>query len=80
MHLALCDPADSTRETLQRDLRIEEGYASFDTAISKGFDGVFICTPPSLHVAQAARALEASCDVFVEKPLSDRLDGIDALC
>ena len=42
-------------------------------------DAVFVCSPPVFHVEQARQALRAKAHVFVEKPLSDRLDGVEAL-
>jgi predicted dehydrogenase len=67
------------RCAVQRDLGIVEGYAKYEEALRDRFEAVFVCTPPALHVPQARLALEAGCDVFVEKPLSDRLEGVDEL-
>ena len=47
-----------------------------------GLDLVYIATPPFLHQAQAAAALEAGKHVIVEKPLAmtiDQADGMIAL-
>ena len=40
-----------------------------------GFDGVIIATPPSLHAEQAVYALKKGYYVFLEKPMSNDLDG-----
>lgn len=37
-------------------------------------DLVFVCSPPADHVAGVRLAISAAADVFVEKPLADRLD------
>ncbi len=42
-------------------------------------DAVLVCTPTHLHAAHAALALENGCHVFIEKPVSDRLDGLGKL-
>lgn len=42
-------------------------------------DIVAICTPPSLHLAQAKEALAAGCHVFLEKPMVESLAEADAL-
>lgn len=42
-------------------------------------DIVFVCTPPVFHVPQALQALRAGAHVFVEKPLSHSLDGVEEL-
>jgi predicted dehydrogenase len=39
----------------------------------------FVCNPSSLHVPTALAAIRAGSHVFIEKPLSDRLDGVDML-
>jgi predicted dehydrogenase len=41
---------------------------------------VIIAAPSDLHIALASEAIGHGCDVFVEKPLSHSLDGVDALC
>ena len=38
-----------------------------------------IATPSSLHVPLALVAAQHACHLFIEKPLSDRLDGLDQL-
>jgi len=40
---------------------------------------VLVCTPPNSHTPLALQAVTAGCHVFVEKPLADKLDGVDAL-
>lgn len=77
--VAVCDPFDTHRTAVQRDLGIDEGYEDLDEALIHSFDAAFICTPPELHISQALRAMDAGCDVLIEKPLSDRMDEVDAL-
>ena len=40
-------------------------------------DLVILCTPPGQHAAQAAAALEAGLNVFVEKPFATEWDGLN---
>jgi predicted dehydrogenase len=77
--LAVCDPYEKNRLALQDEFGIREGYSDLEEALGKRADAVFICTPPALHVRQARLVVEAGCDVFVEKPLSDTLAGVDDL-
>ncbi|MFH2021080.1 MAG: Gfo/Idh/MocA family oxidoreductase [archaeon] len=42
-------------------------------------DAVLVCTPPSTHVELASIALKAGIHVFVEKPLSNTLEGVEDL-
>jgi predicted dehydrogenase len=55
---------------------------SFDTlqsALAESPDIAFICNPSSLHVDTALQCSEAGCDLFIEKPLSARLENVDRL-
>jgi predicted dehydrogenase len=69
--------ADSGRN-VERDLEIEP-FTDLGAALARRPDVAFICNPTSLHVATAMACLEGGCDLFIEKPLSDRLDGVDDL-
>ena len=40
---------------------------------------VFICTPTAFHIAHASLALKSGAHLFIEKPLSHSLEGVDAL-
>jgi predicted dehydrogenase len=42
-------------------------------------DGVLICNPTSQHLSPALTAAKLGLPVFVEKPLSHNLDGVDQL-
>ena len=42
-----------------------------------GFDAFIICTPPGSHVGYIAEAIKYNTHVFVEKPISNTLDGIN---
>jgi predicted dehydrogenase len=50
-------------------------FDSLDAALAHKPHAAFICNPSSLHVQVTRACLEAGCDVFIEKPLSDSLDG-----
>jgi predicted dehydrogenase len=50
-------------------------FASLDEALAQKPDIAYICNPSSLHVAVARACLIAGCDIFLEKPLADSLDG-----
>lgn len=70
-----------------RSDRCEEAQKQFDIAIyrdlsqalDQNFDAVLVCTPTSLHLSYAYLVAERGLHVFVEKPLSHSLDGIDRL-
>ena len=53
--------------------------ASYEEGLATDADCVYILSPTRLHVAQAKAAVELGKHVFLEKPLSDSLEGIDEL-
>ena len=72
--------------TLQSDgtLNVENTYniRSFDSlqsALAEQPRVAFICNPTSLHVPVALECLRAGCDLFLEKPVSNNLDGLSEL-
>ncbi len=54
-------------------------FTDLDDALAAGQDLVVVCSPSALHIPTAQAAVDAGCAVFVEKPLSDDLTGVDAL-
>lgn len=62
---------------LQADLRSQaaetfgEGrvFDTFERGLAAAPDAVFVCTPTTLHIAQAVQAVRSGMDVCVEKPL-----------
>lgn len=52
---------------------------SLGPALKRGVDAVLVCTPPSSHVPIAMRAAERGANLFIEKPLSHTLAGVDKL-
>lgn len=52
---------------------------SYEEGLATDANCVYILSPTKLHVEQAKAALEAGKHVFLEKPLSDSLVGIDEL-
>jgi len=42
-------------------------------------DGVLVCNPTALHIPTALVAVEIGCHIFIEKPISHNLDGVDKL-
>lgn len=55
-------------------------FQNYNDAIqSERPDVSFICSPTPFHLEQSLLALTAGCDVFIEKPIGDRLERIDEL-
>lgn len=54
-------------------------YNVLEEALGQGPSVALICNPTHLHVPTALRCAAAGCHLFIEKPLSHILDGIDEL-
>ncbi len=78
------------RHTLTDQLEIEPGievaakygvevYEDLEDALAAGPEAAFVCNPTSLHIPVALRLAEAGCHLFIEKPLSHSLEGVEAL-
>jgi predicted dehydrogenase len=72
-------------DTLQRDdsRNVEEDFARVFTDLGEALaarpDAVFVCTPSAGHLAIAQPAAQAGCHLFIEKPVSHTLEGVDRL-
>jgi predicted dehydrogenase len=54
-------------------------YRDFGEALGQDPDAVLICNPTSVHIPVALSAAEAGCHLFIEKPVSHSLDGLNRL-
>ncbi|MBI4620263.1 MAG: Gfo/Idh/MocA family oxidoreductase [Desulfobacterales bacterium] len=54
-------------------------FSSLDDALSERPNAAFITNPTNLHIPVALRCAKLGCHLFIEKPLSHNLDGIDEL-
>lgn len=73
-------------ETLTRDDTIDveqalalTAFGDLDEALAVRPDAVFVCTPSAGHIEIARRAADAGCHLFIEKPLSHTMDGVESL-
>lgn len=75
--LSLCDLNEQFIEETCADLHrpASECFQDFGEALAARPDLVFVCTPNHLHVPMGIQAVEAGCDVMVEKPISDRVES-----
>jgi predicted dehydrogenase len=70
--------------TVMEGVALEDKYRvrsfrSIDEALSENPDVAFITTITSEHVNMAVKAAQAGCHLFIEKPLSDSMEGINEL-
>jgi len=65
-----------------RDVEAEYKIKTFDRlpdALAEKPGAAFICNPTSLHVETAKACADAGCHLFLEKPVSNNLDGVREL-
>ncbi|MGZ5510677.1 MAG: Gfo/Idh/MocA family protein [Nitrososphaeraceae archaeon] len=55
-------------------------FYDLQSAIDWQPDAVFITNPVSMHITTAIEVAKHGCHLFIEKPLSHELNGIDELC
>lgn len=78
------------REKLRDNLSIEPNadleadyaltiHSELDQALNARPDAAFVCNPSSLHVPIALAVAEAGVHVFIEKPVSSSMAGLDRL-
>ena len=77
-------------QVINPDLTVREGavleetygirsFTSLDDALAEQPDAVFVTNPNFQHLPVALAAARAGCHLFIEKPLSHSLDGLDEL-
>jgi predicted dehydrogenase len=54
-------------------------FTDLDSALEARPDLVFVCTPSNMHVGYARAAVASGAAVFIEKPLSSDMEGVEAL-
>jgi predicted dehydrogenase len=54
-------------------------HTDLGEALANGPAAVFICNPSSLHTTVALAAAREGAHIFIEKPVSDSLEGLDEL-
>src|SRR3989344_2827511 len=84
--IAVCDPDSKKLELISELANVQNRalnillYKDIKTALKiEKPDVVFVCNPTHLHVPTASLALDYGAHIFIEKPISHSLTGIDAL-
>lgn len=74
-----CDPRKEVLKKIVENYNLAEVYKDIKEVNLEKIDGMVICTPPHTHIPIALRGAEANCHLLVEKPFSNKLDGIEEL-
>lgn len=74
-----CDLDENLLESIKTEYNIKS-YRDYQEAISQErSDAVLICTPNKTHLPIALHAAQNDCNIFIEKPISHTLEGINSL-
>ena len=76
--LALAEVRPELREQVGQELGVEK-FATLEDGLNWGPQFVVIATPPHRHIEQALLVAEAGVDLFIEKPMAHRPEGIELL-
>ena len=79
IEIVACDPREERLAAMRELYDVADTLNSYDEADLSDVDAVMVCTPTDQHIPQAVRGAEANCHIFVEKPISTTLDGVDDL-
>ncbi|UCD27285.1 MAG: Gfo/Idh/MocA family oxidoreductase [Planctomycetota bacterium] len=80
--LSFCETNEKLRKTIADRYEVSGCYNTLEEALndrSKTFDIAVIATPSPLHIPMATQLVQAGINIFIEKPLSTSLDGIQEL-
>jgi predicted dehydrogenase len=77
--VAFVEADNARRAEIEREFSIR-GYSDPKIAMQERSPAVvLICTPADSHIALATDALQHGAHIFIEKPISTQLEGIDEL-
>jgi len=78
MHVVTAQMGADESRSVESEYAIR-AFSSLDEALAHQPEVAFICNPSSMHVPVALACVRAGCDLFVEKPLTDSMDGVSEL-
>ena len=77
--VSICELDEATRDRMAASYEVEKTFQDLEEALEDKHDAAFIATPAHLHIAMAKQVVQAGLHVFIEKPLSTQLEGIEDL-
>ncbi len=79
VEVVLCDSREEALKETAENYSLSEVYKDIKEVKLEKIDGMVICTPPHTHIPIALEGAKANCHLLVEKPISNKLDGIEEL-
>jgi predicted dehydrogenase len=75
---AVCEPIKDRAKAIADEYRVQT-FLKLENALKNRFDAALITNPNIYHLTSAIEAAKAGCHLFIEKPLSHSLKGVDGL-
>ena len=75
----LCDPSPESLAKASEGLDNPALCGSFETALAHSPGAALVCTPSSMHLEMASELAGSGVHIFIEKPLSNTLEGCESL-
>ena len=76
--IILSDISSGRLAELRKEFGVEV-FEDFDAALEQKPEVVFVSLPTHLHIPFALKAAQAGCHLFIEKPLSHTMEGVEQL-
>lgn len=73
-----CDPDPLRRDEVTKRYGVQV-FESLEAALDQRLDAAYVCSPSNTHVPIALQAVRRGLHLFIEKPLSHSLEGLDEL-
>lgn len=71
--VVICELDKQNADEAGEKYGISEVYYDYKEALKTEIDAVIVCTPNAYHADSSVAALEAGCDVLVEKPIASNI-------
>ncbi len=75
---AVCEPLKERAQQIAGEFRVPV-FNSLKEGLEQRFDAVLVTNPNRYHLETALAAVRAGCHLFIEKPLSHTMEGVDEL-
>lgn len=76
--VAVCEPVVERAKAIKKEFNVSV-FSNAEKGLKEGFDAVVIANPNVYHLSSALIAAKYGCHLFIEKPLSHNLNGVDEL-
>ena len=75
-HILVYDSNKKRMEAVRKNYGVRTTH-ELEPVFQEKLDAALVCTPPATHVFLVKMALDAELNVFVEKPISHTMSGVD---